>query len=67
MKLLGEISAISASGKGIVRNKDMPKPKSTVFNLNKKKIGKIAGIIGPTRNPYILIQGKMRIGKKIYV
>jgi len=67
MKELGQISAISASGKGIVRNKDTPKPKSTVFNLNKKKIGKVAGIIGPTRNPYILIEGKMRIDQKVYV
>ena len=67
MRELGQVRSISATSKGVVRNKDIPGIGMPVMNANGKKIGCVAGIIGPTRNPFILVQGKVKAGDKVYV
>jgi RNA-binding protein len=55
MKFLGTISHLSNSGKLIARSSNTPSSGAFVFNKNKKKIGKIQSVFGPTKNPYIAI------------
>ena len=56
MKFLGNISHISNSGKLIARSSQTPPSGAFVFNKDKKKIGKILDVFGPTKNPYISIK-----------
>ena len=56
MKFLGTISHISNSGKLITRSSKTPPAGAFVFDKNKKKIGKISNIFGPTKKPYISVR-----------
>ncbi|MEN4006668.1 MAG: Gar1/Naf1 family protein [Methanobacteriaceae archaeon] len=56
MKKLGKISHISSKGKIILRSDNMPTTGLSVFNGNKKKIGLVHDIFGPTKNPYITVK-----------
>ena len=56
MKFLGNISHISNSGKLIGRSSETPPSGAFVFDKDKKKIGKVFDVFGPTRNPYISIR-----------
>jgi len=56
MKFLGNISHISNSGKLIARSSETPPSGAFIFNKDKKKIGKISDVFGPTKNPYISIK-----------
>ncbi|MDR0900109.1 MAG: Gar1/Naf1 family protein [Methanobrevibacter sp.] len=55
MKFLGNISHLSNSGKLIAKSSQTPPLGAFVFDKDKKKIGKIADVFGPTKEPYISI------------
>lgn len=55
MKFLGNISHLSNSGRLIARSSQSPPSGASVFNKDKKKIGKIITVFGPTKEPYISI------------
>ena len=56
MKFLGNISHTSNSGKLIARSSETPPSGAFIFNKDKKKIGKVSNVFGPTKNPYISIK-----------
>jgi len=56
MKFLGNISHISNSGKLIARSSETPPSGVFIFNKDKKKIGKVSDVFGPTKSPYISIK-----------
>ncbi len=56
MKFLGNSLHIANSGKLIARSSKTPSPGAIVFNSNKKKIGKVGYVFGPTKEPYISIR-----------
>lgn len=55
MKFLGNISHLSNSGRLIARSSQSPPSDAFVFNKDKKKIGKVVDVFGPTKEPYISI------------
>jgi len=55
MKFLGNISHLSNSGRLIARSSQSPPSGASIFNKDKKKIGKIISVFGPTKEPYISI------------
>ena len=76
MKVLGNSLHLANSGKLIARSSQTPIAGAFVFNSNKKKIGKVNSVFGPTKNPYISInlfrntdlnQIKRNQGEKLYV
>ncbi|MBM4241832.1 MAG: hypothetical protein FJ150_09275 [Euryarchaeota archaeon] len=76
MKKLGIISHISNKGNFIVRSKKTPGFKLTVFSKDKKRLGKIHDIFGPTKKPYISVKPQYtknsenlgnRVGETLYV
>lgn len=56
MKKLGKISHISSKGKIIVRSDNTPGFGLSVFNEDRKKIGVVQDIFGPTKKPYITVK-----------
>lgn len=76
MKVLGNSLHLANSGKLIARSSQTPIAGALVFNSNKKKIGKVNSVFGPTKKPYISInlfrntdlnQIKKNHGEKLYV
>ncbi len=67
MRPLGKVIGKSASGFAIIRCKSPPKLKARVFNLNKKRVGLVAGIIGPEKEPYVLVKSNSRPGQELFV
>jgi len=55
MKFLGNISHLSNSGRLIARSSQSPPSGAFVFDKDKRKIGKIVEIFGPTKDSYISI------------
>ncbi|WP_409199742.1 Gar1/Naf1 family protein [Methanobrevibacter sp. DSM 116169] len=67
---------IANSGKLIVKSSLVPNPGTLVLNSNKKKIGKVNNVFGPTKNPYVSInlyrsvdtdEIKKNYGEKIFI
>lgn len=56
MKVLGNSLHIANSGKLIARSDKTPQAGGIVFTSNKKKIGKVNYVFGPTKKPYISIR-----------
>ena len=56
MKVLGKSLHIANSGKLIARSTKTPSPGAYVFDSNKKKIGRVGYVFGPTKQPYISIR-----------
>jgi RNA-binding protein len=56
MKILGTISHISNKGNIIARSSSTPALGLIVFTDDKKRIGKIHDVFGPTKEPYITIK-----------
>ncbi|GAB6054971.1 hypothetical protein HYG87_03725 [Methanobacterium alkalithermotolerans] len=56
MKILGNISHVSNKGNIIVRSSQTPALGLPVFSENKKRVGKIHDVFGPTKEPYITIK-----------
>lgn len=75
MKKLGIISHISNKGKIIVRSDNTPGFGLPVFNKNKKRIGIVQDVFGPTKKPYITIKVhakntenlEKRVGETLFV
>jgi len=75
MKKLGKISHISSKGKIIVRSDNTPGFGISVFDENRKKIGIVQDIFGPTKKPYITVKVyaknteniDKRVGETIFV
>lgn len=75
MKKLGNISHISNRGRIIVRSNQTPGFGLAVFLKNKKRIGTISDVFGPTKEPYISIKIsaknskniEYRVGETLYV
>jgi RNA-binding protein len=75
MKKLGNISHISNRGRLIVRSTETPGFGLAVFLKNKKRIGTISDVFGPTKEPYISIKTyaknsknhEYRVGETLYV
>ena len=76
MKFLGNSLHIANSGKLIARSSKTPSPGGIVFDSNKKKIGKVSYVFGPTKQPYVSIRlfksaDRVRIakncGEKLFV
>jgi rRNA processing protein Gar1 len=55
MKYIGKIDDIIFSGRFIVRTTFKPKLGATVVDQHKKELGKIKQVIGPVKNPYLII------------
>ncbi len=56
MKILGTISHVSNKGNIIARSKSTPALGLPVFTENKKRIGRVHDVFGPTKEPYITIK-----------
>jgi len=67
MRVLGEVIGKSASGFAITRCKQVPRLKASVFNLNHKKVGFVADIIGPASEPFILVNSQSKPGQELFV
>lgn len=74
MKKVGTYSHISNKGNLIYRSPNTPPMGAFIFTEKKKKIGKINGIFGPTKNAYISIrpskplkETKYQPGDKLYL
>ena len=76
MKFLGNSLHVANSGKLIVKSSIMPFSGAGVFDSNKKKIGKVNNVFGPTKDPYVSINLfkstdiealKKNSGEKIFV
>jgi len=67
MRSLGKVIGKSASGFAIIRCNKPPRMKARVFNLNRKKVGFVAGIIGPEREPYVLVKSNSKLGQELFV
>ncbi|MCE5214400.1 MAG: Gar1/Naf1 family protein [Methanobacterium sp.] len=75
MKKIGSISHISNRGRLIVRSNLTPGFGMSVFLKNKKKVGNVSDVFGPTKEPYISIKVhaknsrnlEYRVGETLYV
>jgi len=65
MKKLGKISHISSKGKIIVRSDNTLGFGLSVFDENRKKIGIVQDIFGPTKKPYITVKVYAKNTEKI--
>lgn len=61
MKSLGKFSHISNKGNIILRSPNTPSMGAFVFTKDKKRIGKVNRIFGPTKNAYISIRPNQSI------
>ncbi|MBI5680133.1 MAG: hypothetical protein HZC47_04480 [Methanobacterium sp.] len=75
MKKLGIISHMSNKGKIILRSDNSPRLGLHVFNKDKKKIGSIHDVFGPTKKPYISVRiyakniesFEKRVGEQLFI
>ena len=67
MHVLGTVIGISASGFAIIRCEKAPRVNAPIFNINKKKTGVVADIIGPANEPYVLVKSTAKTGQKLFV
>lgn len=76
MKILGTISHISNKGNIIARSPQSPALGLPVFTEDKKRIGKVHDVFGPTKEPYVTIKPyrainsknfENRVGEALYV
>ena len=76
MKILGKSLHVANSGKLIAKSSQTPISGALVFDNDKKKIGKVNSVFGPTKEPYVSINlfksvnlDKIRKnqGQKLYV
>jgi RNA-binding protein len=75
MNELGKISHISNKGRLVVRSKETPAFGLPVFTEEKKKLGIVSDVFGPTKKPYISIKVhaknsknlENRVGETLYV
>ncbi|MGL4668974.1 MAG: H/ACA ribonucleoprotein complex subunit GAR1 [Methanobacteriaceae archaeon] len=66
MKALGNISHITNSGNLVVRSSATPPAGGLVLNKDKKKIGKIKAVFGPTKKPFIAVAVFKSVGLETF-
>ena len=64
MKFLGNILHLANSGKLIVKTDKTPPAGAFVFTNDKNKIGRVGGIFGPVKNPYVSINLYKSVNKR---
>lgn len=64
MKVLGNILHLANSGKLIVKTDKTPPAGAFVFTNDKNKIGRVGGIFGPVKNPYVSINLYRSVNKR---
>lgn len=64
MKVLGNILHLANSGKLIVKTTKTPPAGAFVFTNDKNKIGRVGGIFGPVKNPYVSINLYKSVNKR---
>ena len=64
MKFLGNILHLANSGKLIVKTDKTPPAGAFVFTNDKNKIGRVGGIFGPVKNPYVSINLYRSVNKR---
>ena len=64
MKVLGNILHLANSGKLIVKTTKTPPAGAFVFTNDKNKIGRVGGIFGPVKNPYVSINLYRSVNKR---
>lgn len=64
MKVLGNILHLASSGKLIVKTTKTPPAGAFVFTNDKNKIGRVGGIFGPVKNPYVSINLYKSVNKR---
>jgi len=75
MKKLGNVLHISNRGRIILRSHQTPALGLPVFSSDKKRIGQVHDVFGPTKDPYISIKIRAnnsknlenRVGDTLYV
>jgi RNA-binding protein len=75
MKKLGKVLHISNRGRIILRSHQTPALGLPVFSPDKKKIGQVNDVFGPTKDPYISVKTRAnnsknlenRVGETLYV
>jgi RNA-binding protein len=75
MKKLGKVLHISNRGRIILRSHQSPALGLPVFSPDKKKIGQVHDVFGPTKDPYISVKTRAnnsknlenRVGETLYV
>ncbi len=75
MKKLGTISHFTNKGRIIVRSDQTPGFGVSVFSENKRRIGTVVDVFGPTKKPYISVKVhaknsknlKNRVGETLFV
>ncbi|MGL6299057.1 MAG: Gar1/Naf1 family protein [Methanobacteriaceae archaeon] len=66
MKALGNISHITNSGNLVVRSSATPPAGGLVLTKDKKKIGKIKTVFGPTKKPFIAVSVFNSVGLETF-
>lgn len=66
MKALGNISHITNSGNLVVRSSATPPAGGLVSTKDKKKIGKIKTVFGPTKKPFIAVSVFNSVGLETF-
>ena len=71
MRKIGRVLHISPSRKAVIKTSKPPRIGETLFDENRKPIGKVFDIFGPTRSPYIEVDIRSGIssdlaGKMLY-
>lgn len=64
MKFLGNILHLANSGKLIVKTDKTPPAGAFVFTNDKNKIGRVGGIFGPVKNPYVSVNLYRSVNKR---
>lgn len=64
MKVLGNILHLANSGKLIVKTTKTPPAGAFVFTNDKNKIGRVGGIFGPVKSPYVSINLYKSVNKR---
>ena len=71
MRKIGRVLHISPSEKAVIKTSKPPRIGETVFDENRKPVGKVFDVFGPTVSPYIEVlvkRGKPSslVGKMLY-
>jgi RNA-binding protein len=70
LKAIGKPSFITHNGNIIIRSGAVPPVYAPVGTRDKKVFGKVADVIGPVNDPYVVIKPKkkgMRIAEELYL
>jgi len=71
LRRIGRVLHISSSEKAVIRTLKPPRIGERVFDENKKFVGKVFDVFGPTKSPYVEVdiqreRASSLIGKMLY-